>query len=102
MKNGKLFQKLLAEDQEFLKQFESVYHEVSNNLQSNQQEIKLFTIRYQVYDVVTNIWVNKVYLLVEDMKEAISSLQANSLELEDEIVHQEQILQTSTSSMSLN
>jgi hypothetical protein len=96
IKSGFIFQRLLKDEVSFLEKFESVYAKALESIFSSFDfyETKLFMIRYKVYDVATNIWENKVYLKVDDIKMAIDYLWSNGLALEDEIVQEEQSLES--------
>jgi len=94
MKNGQVFQQFLTEEEKNLGEFKKVYNSLINSLPNldKDEEPNLFTIRYRIYDIATNIWQNKAHVETSDMKDAISALQINLLNLQDELQKQKTLL----------
>jgi len=96
IENSHMFQQSLTEEEKNLTNFKEVYYSLVNSLNSlglaRETEPNLFSIRYKVYEVATNIWQNKAHLEAGDMKDAIASLQTNLLNLQDELQKQETLL----------
>jgi len=96
IKSSDIFQSLLTEEEKNLQLFKEVYdlllNSPSNLTIEKEQEPSLFSLRYRIYDIATNIWQNKAHVETSDMKDAIASLQINLLNLQDELKSQELLL----------
>lgn len=94
IENSQLFQAFLTSEEKILTEFKKVYQQLIETLPNSvDEEVKLFNIRYQIYQVATNIWINKAHIEVADMKDAIATLETNRLDLAAELNDQELSLQ---------
>jgi hypothetical protein len=96
IKNSHNFQEFLSEEESNLELFKQTYNKLLYSLANlaieKEQESSLFSLRYRIYDIATNIWQGKTHLETGDMKDAISALQTNLLDLTDELASQENTL----------
>ena len=101
IKQGQKFQ-LTLQDEPEIKIMEATYQELIKLINKSENNLQPFINDYRIYEVMTNIWVDKIHIDVADMKDSLSLLVANSKLLEKEIQNQEKIFQTFDHSFALN
>ena len=101
IKKGKDFQLILQDELE-IKELESTYQELIKLTNSPTEAIEPFNTEYKIYQVITNIWVDKSHLDTADMKTAIDYLQQNLNLLEKELKGQENLLKKNSNKLGLN
>ena len=107
MQSSQAFKEFLSQEENNLAPFSETYNAVWEDFKKNldsrdNSEPKLFSTRYQLYEVATNLWKDKAHLDAADMKDAINSLQTNYLELETELASQEQNLRKISEQLETN
>lgn len=98
IQNSHAFQAFLTSEENNANSFTNLHQQLAASWQNSELPINssFFTTRYRVYEIATNLWANKAHITVEDMKDAISALQTNYLDLQAELVQQEQSIKNLT------
>jgi DNA repair exonuclease SbcCD ATPase subunit len=98
IKQGEQFQISLKDEPE-IQAMEQTYQELLTII---KKEVGLFSAKYKIYEVATNLWTNKAHIDVSDMKDAISLLTERLNLLNEEVKEQAKALQQLDSNFALN
>jgi hypothetical protein len=98
IKQGEQFQISLRDEPE-IQVMEQTYQELLTII---KKEVGLFSAKYKIYEVATNLWTNKAHIDVSDMKDAISLLTERLNLLNEEVKEQAKALQQLDSNFALN